>query len=430
MSSKRLVHAALALVLAALAQGASAQEPGNRELHRFSVVPDPAGGGAQIVTAHWSVDVQTTPIPLDLSTEVELSINGTAVQSITASVLIDGGAGGVCQAGPPCSGTCGTGTVDGEAATMRCFADCDAAGCVCDCGIWIDTPFDPMTIASGDVIEVLLRPSPGAAPDNESNDNGLDEPYEGEPLAWNRGVVEVDFTQVAGGGYDIEAMVGMSWEGLSGMLDMDTTVELRVNGVPVSEQNVPGMAEQTFDQGCFTAGCGAQCGLFNGVPSFCDPFLWWSCGCGAGTIALFPNVPVSPGDEIMVLLRPAPGALPELPGFGEDDERELTCCEVVGVGDAHDGARPWGLGQNRPNPFNPTTTIPFTVDLGGSTRLRIFDGEGRVVRTLLDRHLTAGEWTATWDGRMDTGGEAASGTYFYRLETPGGEITRRMTLLK
>lgn len=429
MKSIARVTVVLILALVATTMTALAQEPGNRELQRFSIVPDPNGTGQQIVTAHWTVDVQPTSVPVDLSTEVVLSIDGVEVQSIIETVGIDPGSGGSCQAGPPCSGSCGTGTLNGESAVLNCFADCGPAGCFCKCGIWIDTPFDPLPIATGQTVEVVLRPVPGAAPDNDSTDNGLDEPYDGEPLAWNREVEEIEFVEVAGGGHEVEAHLSIQWEGLAGTLNLDTTAELYVNGTLADSQNIPATADQIFDEGCFTAGCGAQCGSFNGIPSFCDPFLWWACGCGAGTIAIFPGTPVEPGDEIMVLLRPAPGALPELPGFEEDDMDIVACCNVVGVGESAE-SRPWRLDQNRPNPFNPMTTFSFAIVSGGATRLRVFDTEGRVVRTVLDRQLSSGEWTATWDGRTDLGEAAASGTYFYRLETPDGAETRRMTLLK
>ena len=102
------------------------------------------------------------------------------------------------------------------------------------------------------------------------------------------------------------------------------------------------------------------------------------------------------------------------------------------------------LGANYPNPFNPATTIPFTVPSGspavigdqaggGSAahvRLEIYDLLGQRVRVLVDGALTAGEHWAVWDGRDARGERAASGPYFYRLEIGAFEQTCRLLLLR
>jgi hypothetical protein len=91
----------------------------------------------------------------------------------------------------------------------------------------------------------------------------------------------------------------------------------------------------------------------------------------------------------------------------------------------------WGLAQNVPNPFNPVTSIRFDVAPGGArVTLRVFDVEGRLVRTLVDGFEAEGERTAVWDGSDSRGYPVASGLYFYRLEAPDFVETRKMLLLK
>jgi hypothetical protein len=88
------------------------------------------------------------------------------------------------------------------------------------------------------------------------------------------------------------------------------------------------------------------------------------------------------------------------------------------------------LAQNRPNPFNPSTEIAFTLAEAGPVRLEVFDAAGRRVRTLLRGHRAAGEHRESWDGTDAAGRRVASGTYHYRL-TAGGEVrARSMTLVK
>lgn len=83
-----------------------------------------------------------------------------------------------------------------------------------------------------------------------------------------------------------------------------------------------------------------------------------------------------------------------------------------------------------PNPFNPRTTISFSVAEQGRVRLSIYDVRGRRVRTLVDEVLRPDVYSFVWDGRDDRSGEVSSGTYLYRLEAEGFEATKKMLLLR
>ena len=94
-------------------------------------------------------------------------------------------------------------------------------------------------------------------------------------------------------------------------------------------------------------------------------------------------------------------------------------------------ARTTSLGLAHPNPFNPSTTIAFSLSRADNARLDVFTVDGRHVRTLVDSDLGAGPHTATWDGTDHRGQGVASGTYFYRLTTAGGfSEAGRMVLVK
>jgi len=87
--------------------------------------------------------------------------------------------------------------------------------------------------------------------------------------------------------------------------------------------------------------------------------------------------------------------------------------------------------QNRPNPFNPRTTIRFTLDRRTALRLEIFDLRGRSLRVLCDENVkNAGAHAVVWNGADDQGRLLPSGTYVYRLRTDTESLTRRMTLLR
>jgi photosystem II stability/assembly factor-like uncharacterized protein len=85
----------------------------------------------------------------------------------------------------------------------------------------------------------------------------------------------------------------------------------------------------------------------------------------------------------------------------------------------------FNLGRNYPNPFNPVTTIPFSLPSDSPVRLTVYDIGGREVENLMEGPLTAGEHAVRWDASG-----YASGLYFYRLTVPGRSVTSKMILLK
>ena len=89
---------------------------------------------------------------------------------------------------------------------------------------------------------------------------------------------------------------------------------------------------------------------------------------------------------------------------------------VTDIGDAGDVILPEEIELvNYPNPFNPSTTIRFSVPVNGLADLRIFSTTGRLIRSLLSRFVEAGVHRILWDGTSNSGRRVASGVYFYRL---------------
>jgi len=92
------------------------------------------------------------------------------------------------------------------------------------------------------------------------------------------------------------------------------------------------------------------------------------------------------------------------------------------------------LGQNRPNPFNPSTTIEYSVH--GQTgekqmvQLEIYDLKGRLIRRLVSSSQPAGTHTTTWNGRDETGRQVATGVYLYRLRIADRSSMHKMLLIK
>jgi len=85
----------------------------------------------------------------------------------------------------------------------------------------------------------------------------------------------------------------------------------------------------------------------------------------------------------------------------------------------------------RPNPFNPSVQVPYTVTTPGRVSLRVFDVSGRSVRALEDVIRVPGQYTAHWDGTSDAGALSASGTYLLRvLFGDGSKSEQKVTLVR
>jgi len=88
------------------------------------------------------------------------------------------------------------------------------------------------------------------------------------------------------------------------------------------------------------------------------------------------------------------------------------------------------LKGNYPNPFNPTTSINFSLGQMTDVSLEIYNVIGQKVRTLVNGQLEAGQHNVVWDGRDDHGKGVSSGVYFYRLTGGAYTATRKMLMIK
>jgi hypothetical protein len=90
----------------------------------------------------------------------------------------------------------------------------------------------------------------------------------------------------------------------------------------------------------------------------------------------------------------------------------------------------YALYQNHPNPFNPVTSVGYSLAEDGYVELNVFNSNGQLVRTLVDGFKTAGSHSVKWDGTDDSGREIGSGIYFYTISTAEFTSTRKMVLMK
>ncbi len=86
--------------------------------------------------------------------------------------------------------------------------------------------------------------------------------------------------------------------------------------------------------------------------------------------------------------------------------------------------------KNYPNPFNPVTTITFSLPAPFKTNLSIFTPGGRLVKTLVDELLVEGRQAKVWNGTDSCGNSVGSGIYFCRLQFGKTTLTNKVVLLR
>jgi hypothetical protein len=107
------------------------------------------------------------------------------------------------------------------------------------------------------------------------------------------------------------------------------------------------------------------------------------------------------------------------------------CDNVTGVASGGSAVpADYFLSQNIPNPFNPSTTVRFSIPRAGLAVVQVHDVTGRRLATIANGLYQPGEFSAVWNGRNDAGREVPSGTYFARLHAGEYVAVRKMVLLK
>ena len=106
-----------------------------------------------------------------------------------------------------------------------------------------------------------------------------------------------------------------------------------------------------------------------------------------------------------------------------------TISGVETVGGAPTGTRA-AIRKAFPNPFNPSTTLEFSVPKHGAVAVRIFDLQGRAVATLVNEPMNAGVYRVKWNGQDDGGRAQSSGIYFAQIQSGGSRQSVRLTMLK
>ncbi len=334
--------------------GAQAQPQWNRRAEAVSILPDAAVGAPATIVAVFSVSALGLSAAIDLTTEVDFFVGTVLVDTVTVALSASPG-----SAGDPCE-LCDD--------PDTCVCDEDSPQGPCSCDIIVTSAATSAGVSAKDIIEVLLRPAPGALPDADTGDDMLAMLFEGDPIYWDRRITAAEVTPAGSGEFSLFVSIGAAGN-YEGLLNLPAEAEVRLNGVPSG--TFPAIAPWLAWNPC-NAACDNVCALdAAGGAGVCgeDPGGPLPCSCQLAPIGLTIPLPAAAGDEITVILYPAPGAFPELPGFEGD-------VEVVCAGDLDgDGAigivellfllAHWGA--------CPAPPEPCPVDLNGDGSVGIGD---------------------------------------------------------
>jgi len=117
-------------------------------------------------------------------------------------------------------------------------------------------------------------------------------------------------------------------------------------------------------------------------------------------------------------------------GEGAPSEVETVAFPFVYDGDNTTPLLVNALNPNYPNPFNPVTTISYSIAKPSQVSLKVYNIKGQLVKTLDYGSKKAGQYKVIWNGLNDAGRPVSSGLYFFRLQAPGYTKTRKMMMLK
>ena len=317
----------------------AAQVSVDRAISGFSLLPagtDASGLPLYDIQASFHVTADgSSSVPIDASTEVEISVAGEVVLVTTIGVQLNPGDFS-CVGGPPCNAGCGTGSGNGIAFTLICGKDlpCSGALCFCECRTPSITAAAIAHCSIDDDVCVTLSPATGSAPDTESLNNVSCLVFDGESSFYHRSVESITAVEnsTAPGTYDVTISGSAVWNAIPlPAIDLSVEVVLKagptiLSAIPVNLETEPGVGS------CFGQGCGTNCGVVNGLPANCDPTFFLGCACLSGWVAEFPGLTLDPEQvEILeVMLMPSPGALPELPGFPTPERFLRGDCDVSG----------------------------------------------------------------------------------------------------
>ncbi len=204
-------------------------------------------------------------------------------------------------------------------------------------------------------------------------------------------------------GFGIESPDGSYGMGDGGLGDMFIDPALVTSNYAIEFIGRPSWLAVAPDGGSVSAGAGLDLSVTFDATGLAD-------GVYSADLTITSNDPVTPSVTVPVTLT-------------------VSNSQVSGI-DLDAVPTQFDLHDNKPNPFNPTTTIAYDLPQAVEVSLVVYDVHGREVRELVKSRQPAGRHSIVWDGRNASSNYVASGVYFYRFTAGSFVRTKKMVLLK
>ncbi|MCF8266962.1 MAG: T9SS type A sorting domain-containing protein [Ignavibacteriales bacterium] len=119
--------------------------------------------------------------------------------------------------------------------------------------------------------------------------------------------------------------------------------------------------------------------------------------------------------------------------FAVNEITRITFDNITGLGDLNNVQqliRSFKVIGNYPNPFNPSTTIAYSIPQKSDVKVNIYDVNGQLIKEIVNESLDAGKHFVTWNGTNQTNSSVASGVYIYTVQSGSRLVSRQMILVK
>jgi len=119
--------------------------------------------------------------------------------------------------------------------------------------------------------------------------------------------------------------------------------------------------------------------------------------------------------------------------FAVNEITRITFDNITGLGDLNNVQqliRSFKVIGNYPNPFDPSTTIAYSIPQKSDVKVNIYDVNGQLIKEIVNESLDAGEHFVTWNGTNQTNSSVASGVYIYTVQSGSRLVSRQMILVK
>lgn len=299
----------------------------NRFVSDLAIVESSAAGKFDLHVA-WGLTVDSIVSTTNLGTVIRVDVNGTTRGVVTRPVVVFSNSG-ICGGGGGggCGTSCGNSTIDGLANDLFCDAS------ECDCGpLGLTADFIGIDLKPGDEISVFLQPAPGAQPETGNGDDMLARTFNGDPSFWDRLLKRVELRRRSNGHYDVIGTYQFASSNHPGLSDVRSQLVLFVNGTAFGPAYdacgdwllAPGACGGICDTNCGTIYCDGSprvidCGYLENAAGL------QFCACVSDEAQhIWSDLPLSAGDDVVLVMTAAPGALPEISPMRFDDAVQTT----------------------------------------------------------------------------------------------------------